>query len=445
MISQFISYIDKELLCSKSDRILLTVSGGIDSVVMADLFYRERYDCAIAHCNFQLRGTESEGDEAYVRSLASGYEMPVFVERFNTEYFAEQHGISIQMAARQLRYEWFSRIAEKYDFRYIATAHNLNDSVETFFLNLARGTGIRGLTGIPSRNGNIIRPLLFAARKDITEYATEKKLRFREDSSNASRKYTRNRVRLDVIPSMEEVNPFFIQSMKENIDRLRESSEIFSTAVERVREGLFRVQGDMARIPVSELKKLEPRSTWLYELFSVYGFNQMQCRQISEFLFSGSGKQFISATHRLYKDREELILVQTREEQFDRFYIDSPMHNASLPFPMDIEEVTPDELDSIPASPEIACLDLDRLVFPLTIRRWLHGDYFVPLGMTQMKKVSDFFIDQKLSIPEKERSWILASGNKIAWIMGQRIDNRFRITENTKRILRLTIYEKEEF
>jgi len=440
MNSRFSSYIEQELLCRKGDRILLAVSGGIDSVVMADLFYREGFDCVIAHCNFQLRGEESEGDEAFVRSLAASYEMPVYVERFDTERYADQHGISIQMAARQLRYEWFARLAAKYDFDVIATAHNMNDTVETFFLNLSRGTGIRGLSGIPRRNGNIIRPLLFASREQIRFYAGERQLRYREDSSNSSRKYTRNKVRLDIIPAMEEINPGFIQVMSENIERIRESAQILHTAVEEKRRELFREHGELIRITISELKGLEPRNTWLYELFSVYGFTQLQCQHISDMFYSGSGKQSVSPTHRLYKDREELIITPTREEHFERYYIDSPMHLASLPFPMDLEELSASELDAFPTSPEIACLDLDRLVFPLTIRRWLHGDYFVPLGMTQMKKVSDFFIDEKLSVPEKARSWILVSGNKIAWIMGQRIDNRFRITPESKRILRLTMY-----
>jgi len=442
MEEQFRKYIEKEFLCRSNDRILLTVSGGIDSVVMADLFYRTGYSCAIAHCNFQLRGDESEGDEAFVRTIAAGYEMPVYVQRFQTESYAEQHGLSIQMAARKLRYEWFASLAEQYDFQLIATAHNLNDNVETLFLNLSRGTGYRGLAGIPSRNENIIRPLLFAARKQIKAYTEERHLRYREDSSNALRKYSRNRIRLDVIPAMEEVNPLFNTVMNENINRFREAFQIYQEAVEKVREQLFRKEGELIRIETSGLKELEPRATWLYELFSVYGFNQDQCLSIGDMLFAGPGKQFISPTHRLYKNRDDLILTATKEEQFDRYYIDSPLHQVSLPFSMDVEEMEAGTMKNIPADPQIACLDLDRIVFPLTVRRWLHGDYFIPLGMDQMKKVSDFFIDEKLSVPEKERIWILASGKKIVWIMGKRIDDRFKITENTSRILKLTLYNE---
>ncbi|MFZ5940287.1 MAG: tRNA lysidine(34) synthetase TilS [Bacteroidota bacterium] len=440
MKEQFLDYISKERLCRREDRVLLTVSGGIDSVVMADLFYRAGYQCAIAHCNFQLRGEESEGDEAFVRTLAAGYEMPVYVERFDTARFAEQHGISIQMAARQLRYEWFGSIAQKYDFQSIATAHNLNDNVETLFLNLARGTGIKGLTGIPSRNGRIIRPLLFASRQEIREYADWGHLRYREDSSNASRKYHRNRIRLDVIPALEDVSPQFIRIMNENMSRFRESVRIFQDKVEQIRSELFRPEGELVRINAGVLGKLEPRQTLLHELFSVYNFTQTQCQKIGSMLSAEPGKQFISPTHRLYKDREDLILAENREEHFDRYYIDSPQHTASLPFPVDVEEMDINELGPIPSDPSVACLDLDTLTFPLTVRRWLHGDYFIPLGMTQMKKISDFFIDEKLSVPEKERSWILASGKKIVWIMGHRIDNRFKITEQTRRVLRLTIY-----
>ncbi len=441
MISRFKAFIDQKSLCNEQQRVMLALSGGVDSVVMTDLFCMSGYSCMVLHCNFGLRGAESDGDESFVRSLAANYELPVFVKKFETSAYAEDKGISIQMAARELRYQWFSEMAVHQHVEVIATAHNLNDSVETLLLNMSRGTGIRGLTGIPVRNGRYVRPLLFATRTEILDYSRLHHLRYREDSSNSSIKYQRNKVRHELIPLFEEINPGFIRTMGENIKRFEDSHVIYRERVEQEKERLFSEKGTHVEVDLEGLRDLQPLGSWLYELFNEYGFSMDQCLNIEKILNSPSGKQFISPTYRLFKDREKLLLFETKDAAFERYYIDSPGNTATLPFAMDIEVLPREEINTFPDDPNIALIDFDRLSFPLMLRKWQHGDYFFPLGMDQMKKVSDFFIDNKIPVPVKKNTWILTSGSKIVWIVGQRIDHRFRITESTRQVLKLHLYE----
>jgi len=437
MLEQFKNYLTDFGISGFDNRIILAVSGGIDSVSMAHLFHMSGFNCAIAHCNFQLRGPDSEADEAFVRTLASYLEMPLFVERFDVEERVKEKGISIQMAARDLRYTWFEKLIEENSYEYLATAHNKNDSVETFFLNLSRGTGIRGLTGIPACKGHIVRPLLFATRQEILAFSRQHRIEFREDASNLETKYRRNKIRHDVIPIMEQVNPAFIETMGDNMNRLTEIQNIFLYAVEQTRKNLFHKDQGQTSIQIEKLKALSPLGTWLYELFSPYGFTRSQCQGMEKIMDAEPGRRSISTTHQLYKDRDKLILVESGPEAFDRYYLDSPERHSSLPFPMDLDVLKRSELPEIPDDPNTACLDYDEIQFPLTIRHWQHGDYFFPLGMNQVKKLSDFFVDNKIPVPRKQQTWIMASGKKIVWIMGQRIDHRFRITGKTTRILRL--------
>jgi len=410
-------------------------------VIMTDLFYKAGYKCSILHCNFNLRDEESDGDEAFVRSLAASYDMPVYTQGFETEDYAAEEGLSIQMAARKLRYDWFEDISSNPGIEVIATAHNMNDSIETVLINLNRGTGIKGLTGIPVKNSKFIRPILNITRSEIVEYAREKDLSYREDSSNASRKYHRNKIRHDVIPVMEQINPAFIRTMYENMSRISEGYEIFQQTVELKRKELFINKQTHLQIDISSLQSLTPLSTWLYELFSIYNFTKDQCTSIELILDSDSGKQFVSTTHSLYKDRDHLLLIEAEDESFQRYYIDSPGSKVSLPFAMDIDLVDIQAIGEFPDTQKIAFLDFEKLNFPLTIRKWLHGDHFYPLGMNQMKKVSDFFIDTKVPVPVKKRTWMLASGRNIVWIMGQRIDDRYKISDKTQQVLKLQIYD----
>jgi tRNA(Ile)-lysidine synthase len=435
MLHAFKAYISKMGLCRPGEHLLLAISGGIDSVIMAHLFHAAGYQCTLAHCNFQLRGEESEADEALVRSIAALLEFPVYVKRFDVEGYIEENGGSIQMAARELRYNWFDELLREQGYDHVATAHNRNDSIETFFLNLSRGTGIRGLLGIPVRNGPIIRPMLFATRNEIIQYAREHRIEYREDASNLETKYTRNKIRHDLIPVLEQINPSFIETISMNMERLQEVEAIFREAVEKQRDTLFKQEEGHLSVEIHALRSLTPLGTWLYELFSPYGFTRLQCEGIQQILEANPGRRSISPTHQLYKDRDRLILVGSAREGLERYYLDNPGKPSSLPFPMDMEILERKQLNTIPTDPMTACLDLDLIQFPLTLRHWLHGDYFYPLGMEQMKKVSDFFVDNKVPVPEKERTWILASGRKIVWIVGHRIDHRFRITDKTSRVL----------
>jgi len=437
MLEQFKTYLAHYGISSFEHSIILAVSGGIDSVTMAHLFHMSGFNCAIAHCNFQLRGADSEADEAFVRSLASYLEMPLFVERFNVDERVKEKGISVQMAARDLRYAWFEKLIKNNSYDFLATAHNKNDSVETFFLNLSRGTGIRGLTGILACKGYILRPLLFASRQEILDFRKQQSIEFREDASNLETKYRRNKIRHDVIPIMEQINPGFIETMWDNMNRLTEIQDIFMYAVEQERKDLFHRDQGHTSIQIDKLKALSPLRTWLYELFSPYGFTRSQCQGMDKIMDAEPGRRSISTSHQLYKDRDKLILVESGPKAFDRHYLDSPEKHSSLPFPMDLEVLKRSELPEIPDDPNTACLDYEKIQFPLTIRHWQHGDYFFPLGMNQVKKLSDFFVDNKIPVTQKQQTWIMASGKKIVWIMGQRIDHRFRITEKTTRILRL--------
>jgi tRNA(Ile)-lysidine synthase len=437
MLQDFKNYIRKLDLCRPDDRILLAVSGGIDSIVMAHLFKEAGYDCTLAHCNFQLRVDDSEEDESFVRSLASYLEIPIMVKRFDVEAEMKEHGISLQMAARDLRYAWFEELLTEHSLDRVATAHNQNDSVETFFLNLSRGSGIRGLKGISPSRGRIIRPLLFASRSQIESYQKSQRIEYREDSSNRETKYQRNKIRHDVLPVMEQINPGFLEVMEGNMTRLGEVFEIYDQSIQKIRHELFTEKNGKITIAIEKLRALSPLRTWLYELFSPFGFTKMQCEGIEKIMEAGPGRQSISTSHRLFMDRDRMILVPTGSLSFERFYLDNPEKHSSLPFPMDMEVLDRAELGSIPKDPNTACLDLESFQFPLIIRRWMHGDYFYPLGMEQNKKLSDFFVDEKVPVPEKERIWIMASGKKIVWIMGYRIDNRFRITPSTQRVLRL--------
>jgi len=440
MLKRFEDYLNELKLCKSGDRILLAVSGGIDSVVMTHLFNSAGHNCAVAHCNFQLRGEDSEADEAFVRELAGYLEMPVFVKRFDVEMLVQNKGISVQMAARELRYDWFGELLSEESFDMVASAHNKNDSVETFFLNLSRGSGIRGLKGIAPKRDQIIRPMLFATRQEIEAYRQEEGIQYREDASNFETKYLRNKIRHDVIPVMEQINPAFIESMSRSMIQLGEIHEIFRDSIEQKRSALFEEHSERIIINVRKLGELHPLLTWLYELFSPYGFSRSQCEGIEKIMEAGPGSRSISPSHQLYKDREHLILIPSPKNSFDRYYLDGPDKHSALPFSMEMEVLEREELGPIPKDPMCACLDLDQVQFPLTIRHWVHGDYFYPLGMKQMKKLSDYFVDNKIPVPEKERIWIMASGKKIVWIMGQRIDHRFRITEKTQRVLLLRLH-----
>ena len=436
LLQSMVSFIEKNGLCTPHDRILLALSGGIDSMVMGNLMVRLGYQLAVAHCNFSLRGDESDGDENFVRIWADHNGLPFFTIRFDTDAYAEKHGISIQMAARDLRYNWFHDILKEKNYDRLALAHNKNDLAETFLINLTRGTGIRGLTGIKARNDNIIRPLLFATRQEIRSYAEQYHITWREDSSNMTTKYTRNKIRHNIIPLFEEINPGFIQSLADTSRRLAGVEEIFSRFIENARDTFLVRMGNKQMIPIIKLKETTAREAILYELLKPMEFTPGTIHEILESLDGTPGKQFFSPSHRLIKDREYLIIMPRRQEKTDkRFYIEERQTEITTPLLLHLKSFRRPPGFTISPSRHTAMLDKDRITWPLILRHWQPGDYFIPLGMKGMKKLSDFFIDRKLSIDEKENIWILTEGEQIVWIIGMRIDDRYKIREETKNIL----------
>jgi tRNA(Ile)-lysidine synthase len=435
MLEEFRHFIESRSLCRPTDRILLAVSGGIDSMVMMHLFFAAGYMPGIAHCNFHLREAESDEDERFVKSTAEKMEADYHRQEFDTEQSAAASGISIQMAARNLRYKWFEEIRQKSGYDLIATAHNQDDVIETFFINLSRGTGIRGLTGIPVKSGKVIRPLLFAPRESIVHYANEHHISFREDSSNASDKYLRNRVRHHVIPMLEEENPSFRNALLDTMHKLAETEKLYEQELMQLKQRLVRSEGDRIRICIRDLSAHEAMRSILFEILSDYNFSPQALEYIIHSLEGPSGKQFLSATHRIVKDREDLIITALDSEEVRKYYLERESGRITVPVDLEWMVVDHTETFQIPKDPRIACLDLQKLHFPLILRRWQPGDYFQPLGMQGMKKISDYLIDRKVSLPDKERTWLLASGSEIAWVIGQRIDERFKVRPETRHLL----------
>jgi len=439
MIQRFINYINGNRLFNQADIILVGVSGGIDSVVLLDMLDKAGYSVAIAHCNFRLRGAESDGDERLVNDLAKKYDVPLFKTAFDTADYAQENKISIEMAARELRYQWFEMIRATHHYDCIAVAHHRDDQLETFFLNLARGTGLAGLTGMRPVNGKIVRPLLFASREEIEKYRHEKFLDFREDSSNQSLDYQRNKIRHTLLPVMETLNPSFREGLIRTMSYLEDVSTICDKAIHQAWERVALRKGNDYLISIAELKLLDPLPTYLFELLKPFGFNSIVVTDILSALEGTSGKQFISQTHRLVRDRESLILTSLISDNRKQFYLEEGINELFDPVHLKISSFEKKDKFKITDSKSVACIDRDCVQFPLLIRRWQQGDYFKPLGMNGFKKISDFFIDSKLSLPEKENVWILANGEQIVWIIGHRLDDRYKITSDTKQILRIEI------
>ncbi|HLN72707.1 MAG TPA: tRNA lysidine(34) synthetase TilS [Prolixibacteraceae bacterium] len=439
MVNQFLKFIHRENLFLSSDRILLAVSGGADSMLMAHLFVSTGFQVAVAHCNFSLRGEESDKEEQFVSDYCDHHNIAFYSKRFNTSKVALQEGISIEMAARDLRYGWFHELMKVHRFDYLATAHHQDDVIETFVINLSRGSGIKGLSGIQPKSGRIIRPMLFTNHTEILETCTQLSIDYCIDSSNLETIYKRNLIRHQVLPLLEKVNPAFRKNALKTIANLNETGQLFQQRISEIKTSVYCKDEQGAMIHIEKLMGYSPLRTILFELIRPFGFQAEQVDDIIDSLNKESGRKFFSNAYRLVKDREYLIISSIQSSQNKVFYIEEDCTSIDFPIPLSIEKLQRTSDFRFSTQPHIVDMDMDRLTFPLILRHWREGEYFQPLGMTGLKKVSDFFIDQKYSIPEKENIWIIASGDQLAWIVGKRLDDRFKINKDTKRIIRLKL------
>jgi len=438
MLEQFLNNVKEKQLFEVNQKVLLAISGGIDSMVLLHLFEKSGFEYGIVHCNFKLRGEESDGDERFVREQVNMHGIPAFFESFETEEYAKLSGISIEMAARELRYEHFERIRVENNYDYIVTAHHQDDLIETFFLNLSRKTGIKGLTGIKEKAGHLIRPLLFASREHIEKFASKNYIDFREDSSNSEVVFQRNFLRHKILPLFSELNPAFKKNLLASVDNLKEAEKVYSGYLSSEKDTALLTNETGLIINIAKIQHSAYPKVLLLEILSEFNFNPTVVDEVFQGLETESGKQFFSKTHRLVKDRKQLFVSAIKENDNKIYYIEKDDMELFTPFDINIEKVSAEEFE-INRKANVACIDLDEIQFPLLIRKWKQGDYFQPLGMTGFKKVSDFFIDQKIPIHEKENIWLLCSGKKIVWIMGHRLDNRFKITAESNQVLKIEI------
>jgi tRNA(Ile)-lysidine synthase len=447
MLQQFQNFIAKNTLFQPQQKILLAISGGLDSIVMLDLFAKTGYQFAIAHCNFQLRADESEQDQIFVQKLAQKYQIPLFEKYFDIKEITLKNKVSVQMLARELRYKWFSEILDTEGFAYIATAHHLNDSLETVLHNLAKGTGISGLRGILVKNElNVIRPLSFATRQQILTYSIENELVWREDSSNASDKYHRNLLRHEVVPVLKQINPNLEQTLATTLQRLQTVEKVYENYLENLRKTFFKRENNIFYLNLEDFPK---DLVLVYEMIKDFGYGFSQSEQIFETLDKTSGKQFHSEKYLLIKDRNQLVITSKPIEQpienQDKFHFLIDKQQETLETPLGnfiFQQILKVSNFEFKNNSNVAYLDADKLKFPLLLRNWQQGDKFHPLGMNQNKKISDFLINLKTPLNLKSRILVLISENKIVWVVGKRLDNRFKITDKTKNILEVNFEEK---
>ncbi|MBF9252079.1 tRNA lysidine(34) synthetase TilS [Pontibacter sp. 172403-2] len=442
MLQKVSDFIQAHQLCQPGSKILAAVSGGIDSVVLCEVLHQLKYDFAIAHCNFGLRAEDAEADQLFVKKLAKKYEVPFFTENFNTRAFAEQEKLSIQMAARTLRYTWFEQVRQQEGYDYIATAHHSNDTTETILLHLTKGTGIAGLHGIPAKNGHIIRPMLSVTKDDIYELVTTQKLIWREDSSNETTKYQRNKIRHEVIPVLKEINPSLEETMLHTAERVSHAEAIVDAYIENLREQSIKEAENAVYISLLPLRNATGLPVVLHELLRPFNFSYTVVLELVAALEGISGKEFLSPTHTLVKDRDQLVLTPRDLNSFGSILIqegDTEAEAGNLYFT--IKYVAADAY-KLNTKPHVAALDAEQLKFPLKLRAWQEGDWFVPLGMNGKKKISDFLIDKKVPANLKPQTLVLVSDQSVAWVVGQRLDNRYKVTDKTQQVVEITLHRR---
>ena len=412
-------FIEKEDLFSKQDKILVALSGGADSVALTRILITLGYHCEAAHCNFELRGEESDRDEDFVRNFCRSLNIKCHSIHFETRRYAAQQSISIEMAARELRYNWFSKICEESDCQVVAVAHHKDDSVETMLLNLIRGTGINGLLGIRPKNGNVVRPLLCASRQEVVEYLHRMNQTYVTDSTNLEDEYTRNKIRLNLLPLMEEINPSVKDGLVKTASYLNDISKVYQQAIKESIDRIFITPEK--EISIEKLMNEPAPQALLFEVLSPLGFNSTQVEEVYGSLNGQPGKRFISSQWQVVKDRELLLIERVKTAN------DKPL--------ITFEEVLLTKEFVIPKDKNTACFDANKFKGVISIRKWEKGDYFIPFGMKGKKLVSDFMTDSKFSLLKKEQQWVLSCNDQIAWLIGERTDNRFRIDDSTQKVI----------
>lgn len=431
MLHQVREYIDKYQLLSASDKVLVGLSGGADSVALLSVLVKLGYTCVALHCNFHLRGEESMRDEAFALAFAGQLRVPFYKIDFETELYAGEHHLSIEMAARDLRYAWFEKMRLRLEAQAVAVAHHRDDSIETLIMNLVRGSGIRGLVGIRPRNQHVIRPLLGVSRKEILDWLEDQHYEYVTDSTNLSDAYTRNFIRLRVLPLLEELNPSVRQTLSRTAEHLSAAETIYLSVLEKARQELWVEE----KLSIRKLMQYPSPETILYELLLPYGFSRQVAGDVFRSLSGESGKVFYAKSYRLVKDREYLILSDRKEDQAVSYTFPLQAGRWEEPFPFSFKIVRNDSDFTLQVSPDIAYFDADKLEPELHLRRWKQGDWFIPFGMKGRKKVSDYFSDHKFTLKQKESAWLLCSGSSVIWLVGERSDDRYRISSATKWIL----------
>ena len=432
MLSKFQNHINQNLPFLQGKKLLLATSGGLDSMVLLALCHQLKLDIRVAHCNFQLRGNESDADEKFVKSQCEKLDVLVYVNHFDTKKFADEQKLSIQVVARNLRYEWFNTLLINNNYDYILTAHHLDDSLETFLINFTRGSGLDGLTGIPEHNGTIIRPLLPFSRNEIEVFAKENNIKWREDSSNTLDKYLRNKLRHDVIPVLKELNPSLLSSFENTISNLQQAQSMVDDASRIVYRKVVTDIDFQKKINLTEFMKLPNYQAYLYQWLVPFGFSDWV--SIHDLVTAQSGKQIYSQKYTLLKDRSELIVFPNQEtEETVQYWIDKDQKEVKFPL-----KITFCNVGDISVEPtNVIFVDEEKLQYPLKIRKWQEGDLFFPFGMNGSKKLSKYFKDEKFSLLDKSNTWLLCSDNQIVWVIGKRQDERFKVTESTKQIIKI--------
>lgn len=444
LLANFKEYIQRENLFQATDRLLLAVSGGVDSVVLCALCRQAGFDFEMAHCNFQLRGTDSQRDEDFVKGLAAQYGVRLHVKKFDTAAYAAAEKKSIEEAARDLRYQWFYQLLQGNTEHqpagtYILTAHHADDNIETVLMNFFRGTGIAGLRGMLPKQSKIVRPLLFARRTELEEFVQVNQLLFVTDHTNQENIYTRNFFRNKIIPLISEAYPGAAGNVFKNIQRFRDAALLYDQSIEIHKKKLMETRGNEIHIPVLKLKKTHALPTVLYEIIRLFGFTAHQTDEAVSLLTSETGKYIQSASHRIIKNRQWLIISPRQTTVADHILIEAGDRSVHFQNGVILLEQFINTAFKISNDQSMAQVDLALIQFPLLLRRWKQGDYFYPLGMQKKKKLSRFFSDQKLSLTQKENSWVIEMNKKIIWVVGMRIDDRFKVSATTTNILQIRL------